>query len=68
MFGNYIRAGLHAAAGELSVSSGGKVSTLSYLLVFFIRRSFLTLLHFEENCYLKFVTSFPKCASESRVR
>ena len=70
---NSIYACLCIAGRELTVSSGGKARTLSYLLhlgrvvCFLVCCSFLTLLHFEENCDSKIiVTGFPKCASEPR--
>lgn len=52
---------------ELTVPSGGKTSSLSYLphlgrvvcLLFFS-----TLLYFEENCDSKVISGFPKSVSE----
>lgn len=52
---------------ELTVPSGGKASSLSYLphlgrvvcLLFFS-----VLLYFEENCESKIITGFPKYVSE----
>lgn len=73
MPGNSIYSCLYVAGRELTVSSGGKARTLSYLLhvgrvvCFLVCCSFLSLLHFEENCDSKImVTNFPKCASEAR--
>lgn len=69
LFENYTGASLHANGRRLSVSSGGKASSLSY--GFLLHRVvclsvvfFLTITHFEENRNSKFVTGFPKCASQ----